>query len=242
MEIPIENLFISNIDLSRIANTPDEKQIQSIVEEKIRHFNTHPLQHELLSIRNPKLEELQMLTPIISQICENLLLENYFAAIALTNMLFEATFKYTLVHLERQPEGSKLDEIFRKSLQQYQNNGLEKNLNKCRQKGYITKEDCIRLKKLGELYRDPFSHANFSHIGEKEGYDDFPLFFINLSNPEEVSQQSVKVSQVPFFSIKRSEIYAENTAFGYFGTIMHFVNLLDEKISLSIKKETTSCG
>lgn len=228
-----EHLFIENVDISRIVCHTDCQDIISYLQNNIETICNHPNLRELLLIRNPKLGELRLLKPLIQQICDSILIGNNFAAVALTNMLFEATFKFFLVYMERTRNES-LDKMFVESLQRYEDKELRQLINYCKSKGYITKDDCKRLTRLSILFRNAFSHASFSHSGEVEGKSQGEMHLMSITTLEHQGVISFDIDSIPFIYMMRCSKYVDSNAFGYFATIMHFVDKFDQMITTSI--------
>ena len=230
-----EHLFL-DVNLHRIANHVSPEDVEHLMQKNVWGICNHPNKKELFAIRTPNLGELRILTPIIQQICDCLLTENNYAVVALTNMLFEATFKFSLVYLERSRDEN-FENLFTSSLQQYEGKNLRDLLKCCKRKGYISKDDWKRLDRLAELFRNPFSHARFSHSGEVDGNTECEMHFFSLSTIEERKVAKFGLENVPFLYMKRCSKYVDANAFGYFATIMYYVNKLDLLISESIEKE-----
>lgn len=233
----MDQLFIKDVNLSRIANPYSQDDINKELEIVLSKFNSSKFQRELLAIRGPKLYGLNILNPIIKQICDNLLIGNNYAAIALTNMLFKAAIKFTLIFLNPDSHAASYDKLFSAAIKQYDDNNLEQNINACKTRGYITKEDCKRLKKLAIVFRNPFSHASFSKkVSEitNDGIMKFGRAPISMIN--EIEFKDVKIADMPDFYMKQLEKYVDVNALGYFCTIMHYIDLFDQKINKLFEK------
>lgn len=233
----MDHLFIKDINLARIANPYSQDDINKELKIVLSKFNNSKFRRELLAIRDPKLYGLNILNPIIKQICDNLLIGNNYAAIALTNILFEAAIKFTLIFLNPDSNAGSYDKIFCVAIKQFDDNNLEQNINACKTRGYITKEDCKRLKELAIVFRNPFSHASFSKkISEitNDGMMKFGRAPIHKIN--EIEFKDVKIADMPDFYMKLLEKYVDANALGYFGTIMHYVNKFDQKINELFEK------
>ena len=233
----MDQLFIKDINLARIANPCSQDDINKELKIVLAKFSNSKFQRELLAIRNPKLYGLNILSPIIKQICDNLLIGNNYAAIALTNMLFEAAIKFTLIFLNPDSHVDSYDKIFSTAIKQYDDNNLERNINACKTRGYITKEDCKRLKELANVFRNHFSHASFSKkVSEitNDGIMKFGRAPISMIN--EIEFKDVKIADMPDFYMKQLEKYVDENALGYFGTIMYYVDMFDQKINYLFEK------
>ena len=230
----MEQLFVKDVNLARIANPYSQEEFEVELKQTLSKFNSAKFQRELLAIRNPNLGELQILSPIIKETCDNLLLDNNFAAIALTNMLFEAMIKFSLIFLNTDYSAGGIDKIHKDAIYKYDDNDLEKNINACKTQGYITKEDAKRLKKLARIFRHRFSHASFSKKISEVTNDGMMKFGLApLENLSQIEWRDVKVADMPLFYMFPLKRYVDMNALGYFGTIMYYV----EKLDLLITKQ-----
>lgn len=228
----MDQLFIKDINLARIANPYSQDDINKELENVLSKFNNAKFQRELLAIRDPKLYGLNILNPFIKQICDNLLTGNNYAAIALTNVLFEAAIKFTLIFLNPDSHAESYDKLFSAAIKQFDDNELEQNINACKTRGYITKEDCKRLKELASVFRNPFSHASFSKKVAEITNDGMMKFGrAPISRINEIEFKDVKIADMPDFYMKQMEKYVDANALGYFCTIMHYVEMFDKKIN-----------
>lgn len=228
----MEQLFIKDINLARIANICSQDDINNELRIVLDKFNNSKFQHELLAIRNPNLYGLNILNPIIKEICDNLLIGNNYAAIALTNILFEATIKFTLIFLNTDPNATSFDKIHSEAIKKFDDNILEQNINACKSRGYIAKEDGKRLTELAKVFRNPFSHASFSKkISDitNDGMMKFGRAPINKLS--EIEFNDVKIADMPIFYMSYLQKYVDINAIGYFGTIMYYVDKFDLMIN-----------
>lgn len=234
----MDQLFIKDINLARIANPCSQDDVNNELEIVLNKFNNAKFQRELLAIRNPNLYGLNILKPIIKQICDNLLIGNNYAAIALTNILFEATIKFTLIFLNTDPNATSFDKIHSEAIKKFDDNILEQNINACKSRGYITKEDGKRLTELAKVFRNPFSHASFSKkISDitNDGMMKFGRAPINKLS--EIEFNDVKIADMPIFYMSYLQKYVDVNALGYFGTIMYYVDKFDLLISEQIENQ-----
>lgn len=231
-----ENLFIEDVNLYRIANQLTSDEVNQLMQKNVWGICNHPNKKELLALRNPQLGELRLLSPIIQQICDSLLMANNYAAVALTNMLFEATIKFFLIFIERS-RNEYFENMFTQPLLQYESKDLRQLLNCCKTKGYITKDDWKRLDRLTEIFRNPFSHAQFSHSGEVDGRTEYEMHWFSVDTMEEKRSAKSELEKMPILYMNRCTMYVDANALGYFATIMYYVDKLDLLISESIEKE-----
>lgn len=233
----MEQLFIKDVNLARIANPCSQDDLNKELRMVLDKFNHSEFQRELLAIRNPNLYGLNILNPIIKQICDNLLIGNSYAAIALTNMLFEATMKFALIFLNPNLNVTSYDKIHSDAIKMFDDNALEQNINACKSRRYISKEDCKRLNELARVFRNPFSHASFSKkISELTNDGMMKFGRAPISNLNEMEFKDVKIADMPIFYMSYLEKYVDKNAMGYFGTIMYYVDKLDLLISKQFDK------
>ncbi len=233
----MEQLFIKDVNLARIANPCSQNDINDELRIILDKFNHSKFQRELLAIRNPNLYGLKILNPIIRQICDNLLIGNNYAAIALTNMLFEATMKFTLIFLNPNLHVASYDKIHSDAIKKFDDNALEQNINACKSRGYINKDDCKRLNELARVFRNPFSHASFSKKISEITNDGMMKFGrAPLSHLDEMEIKDVKIADMPIFYMSYLQKYVDINAMGYFGTIMYYVDKLDLLITKQLDK------
>ena len=233
----MDQLFIKDIDLARIANPCSQDDVNGELNFVIDKFNNCKFQRELLAIRNPNLYGLNILNPIIKQVCDNLLIGNNYAAIALTNMLFEATMKFVLIFLNTDPNATSFDKLHSDAIKKFDDNILEQNINACKSLGYITKEDCKRLNELARVFRNPFSHASFSKKISDITNDGMMKFGrAPIKRLSELEFKDVRIADMPIFYMTQLQKYVDLNAMGYFGTIMHYVDKFDLMITEQIDK------
>ena len=233
----MEQLFIKDVNLARIANPCSQNDINNELRIVLDKFNHSKFQRELLAIRNPNLYGLNILNPIIKQNCDNLLIGNNYAAITLTNMLFEATMKFSLIFLNPNLHVASYDKIHSDAIKKFDDNDLEQNINACRSRGYISKEDCKRLKELARVFRNPFTHASFSKKVSKITNDGMMKFGrAPLSHLDEMEFKDVKIADMPDFYMSYLQKYVDINAMGYFGTIMYYIDKLDLLITKQFDK------
>ena len=233
----MEQLFIKDVNLARIANPCSQDDINKELGMILDKFNHSKFQRELLAIRNPNLYGLNILNPIIKQICDNLLIGNNYAAIALTNLLFEATMKFALIFLNPNLHVTSYDKIHSEAIKKFDDNALEQNINACKSRGYISKEDCKRLNELARVFRNPFSHASFSKKISEITNDGMMIFGrAPISHLDEMEFKEVKIAEMPIFYMSYLQKYVDINAMGYFGTIMYYVDKLDLLISKQFDK------
>ncbi|MBD3581557.1 hypothetical protein [Flavobacterium selenitireducens] len=99
---------------------------------------------------------------IREEICKCILFDLNQAAITLTNHFSEFFMKIMLEYQEvRNNKSNELSVAtkLKESVEKYDNENLEKNINVACSKGIITKEQKLILKRLKDKYRNPYSHS-----------------------------------------------------------------------------------
>jgi hypothetical protein len=185
----------------------------------------------LVFIKYGELHVLNSLKPIIAEICDCLIIRNTQAAITLTNHLFENVLKQALIIWDSQGrtlnDVQQIEKLFEHEVEEYDNRDLEPNINKCKSKGLISKDESNRLKKLKDIYRNSFSHASYSRLFKNASTI---MYSASYKNPTDIKEESVAISKVPFLYLRAQEEFAKQNAFHYFTEIYTFVNDMDEKL------------
>lgn len=105
--------------------------------------------------------------PLVSEIVKCLILELYEAAITLTNHFLESLLKTALINndLGINPiPTEEWDEKFSASSKMYNNNILAKNIDLCLSAKLLTEDEANSHRKIKNLMRNGFSHADPSQI------------------------------------------------------------------------------
>lgn len=223
---------IGNIDLTRIARHMDDAKQAEVLQELLNRVSANKSRYDLFSLYQCELGEMRILHPLIREICTNLLMENYYAAVALTNMLFEATMKFGLIYLKA--DGRTLDDvesfedIHKEEVSNYDDQDLEQNINACKRAGFITKDESKTLKDLSKLFRNNLSHASFSKMasGVKGKF-----YLGRLSDLSHMEEQDMEISNIPIFYMQYLNQFVQHESKWYFYTIMHFVEKFDKMIT-----------
>lgn len=200
----------------------------------------------LVFIKYGELHVLNSLKSIISEICDCLIIGNAQAAVTLTNHLFENALKQVLIIWDSQgrtlDDVQQMEKLFEHEVEEYDNKDLEPNINKCKSKGLISKDQSSRLKKMKDVYRNSFSHASYSKLFKDTSTI---MYSASFQNPTDIKKETVDVSKVPFLYLYAQENFAKTNALNYFTEIYAFVNDMDEKlldlypdIKDFVKKET----
>lgn len=192
---------------------------------------------KLIFIKYGKLNVLNSLKSIISEICDSLIIGNTQAAITLTNHLFENALKQVLITWDSNGRtfDNKLpiDETFKKEVEEYDDKVLYSNIKKCQDRGLITEDDADCLTKLKNTYRNPFSHASYSKLFKNASK---VLYSGNLKNPTEVKEETTDISKVPLLYLLAQEQFANENALSYFLEVYEFIDKMD-KVLLDLYPE-----
>lgn len=228
---------IGDIDLTRITRHMDNEKQTEVLQELLNRISANESRYDLFSLYQCELEEMRLLLPLIREICINLIMENYYADVTLTNMLFEATMKFGLIYLKA--DGRTLDDvesfedIHKEEVSNFDDQDLEKNINACKRVGFITKDEAKTLRDLSKFFRNPLSHASFSKmaLGVKGKF-----FLGRLSDPSHIEERDMEISNIPIFYMQHLNQFVKHESKFYFYTIMHFVEKFDKMISESFHK------
>lgn len=132
---------------------------------------------------------------IREEICKCILFDFNQAAITLTNHFTEFFMKIMLEYQEVRNNVSQdinLATKLKESVEKYDDENLEKNINTACTKGIITKEQKKILKKLKDKYRNPYSHSIKTRIFEDETLKGF-----EISNETGFNKKETKISDSP---------------------------------------------
>lgn len=229
---------IGDIDLTRISQHMDDEKQAEVLQELVNRVSHNKSRYDLFSLYHCKLGEMRLLQPLIKEICVNLLMENFYAAATLTNMLFEATMKFALIYMNTNgrtlADVQSIEDIHKQEVADFDDQDLEQNINACKREGFITKEESKTLKDLNKQFRNPLSHGSFSKLASGiKGK--FCLF--NISNSEVVQEQDMEISHIPIFYMQYLNQFVNQESQFYFYTIMYFVDKFDKMIADSFKSK-----
>lgn len=132
---------------------------------------------------------------IREKICKCILFDLNQAAITLTNHFTEFFMKIMLEYQEARNNMSQdinLATKLKESVEKYDDENLEKNINIACTKGIITKEQKKILKKLKDKYRNPYSHSIKTRI-----FGDETLKGFEISNETGFNKIETKISDSP---------------------------------------------
>lgn len=227
-------MFDLSYSLRMVSEEDIKKQLDELSKRMVLDDNTRLL----MCIKNARLHVLSHLMSIIAEICDCLILKCNQAAITLTNHLFENVLKQTLIIWDSQgrcfSNNQLIEDTFKEEVEKYDDNNIEPNINLCKSKGIITKEESNQLKELKKKFRDPFSHASYTKLF---GNAQMPVWRTSLSNPNSVKEEKVNISMVPLLNTFAQVEFAKTNAAKYFLEIYTLINDLDEKL-LDLYPET----
>lgn len=157
-----------NFNLKYSVKGFSDAKVAEYLEELRNRIVTNDYTRSLIFIKYGKLNVLNGLKSIISEICNCLIIGNTQAAITLTNHLFENSLKQTLIIWDSQgrqfDDSKRIDETFKNEVETYDDKDIEPNINNCKRKGLITKDEAKRLIELKNIYRNSFSHASYTKL------------------------------------------------------------------------------
>ena len=167
-----------------------------------------------VKLEKVKQEQLFALKPLkfaVNEICNCLIAKNEVAAFTLTNYLFEASLKLTLIYWE---SGGKLienindfEDLYRKETKKYLAKDIFKIIGSAKRSKMITEKESEELLFFLHHYRDPFSHAsNNSEINE------IKILSFDIS----MNSRKITVNGNPTLYFDYQERYMRNIAHQYF--------------------------
>ena len=175
-----------------------------------------------------KQEQLLALKPLkfaVNEICNCLIAKHEVAAFTLTNYLFEASLKLTLISWE---SGGKLIEnindfesLYRNGTKKYLAKDVYKAIGSAKRSEIITEEEGKELLFFLHHYRDPFSHAsNNSEINESKV----------ISFDDSMINKTITVNGNPLLYFNYQERYMRNSAHRYFFKLYSYIKKWDGMI------------
>ena len=180
---------------------------------------------ELEKVKQEQLFALKPLKFAVNEICNCLIAKHEVAAFTLTNYLFEASLKLTLIYWE---SGGKLIEnindfegLYRKGTKKYLAKDVYKAIGSAKRSEIITEEEGKELLFFLHHYRDPFSHAsNNSEINESKV----------ISFDDSMINKTITVNGNPLLYFNYQERYMRNSAHRYFFKLYSYIKKWDGMI------------
>lgn len=220
-----------NINLKYSVKAFSEIEVIEHLNELKKRIIFNDCTKKLIFIKYGKLNVLNSLKSIISEICDSLIIGNAQAAITLTNHLFENSLKQTLIIWDSQgrqfDDSKRIDETFKNEVETYDDKDIEPNINNCKRKGLITKDEAKRLIELKNIYRNSFSHASYSKLFKNAS---MVLYSGNLKNPTEVKEETANISKVPLLYLLAQKQFANENALSYFLEVYEFIDKMDKML------------
>lgn len=220
-----------NFNLKYSVKGFSDAKVAEYLEELRNRIVTNDYTRSLIFIKYGKLNVLNGLKSIISEICNCLIIGNTQAAITLTNHLFENSLKQTLIIWDSQgrqfDDSKRIDENFKNEVETYDDKDIEPNINNCKRKGLITKDEAKRLIELKNIYRNSFSHASYTKLFKDASA---VMYSGSLKNPTEVKEETTDISKVPFLYLLAQEKFANKNALSYFLEVYEFIDKMDKKL------------
>lgn len=226
------------ISLKYSVKVLSDTKVTEYLEELKNRIVDNDYTRPLIFIKYGKLNVLNGLKSIISEICNCLIIGNMQAAITLTNHLFENSLKQTLIIWDSQGRQfdnfKRIDETFKYEVETYDDKDIEPNINNCKRKGLITKDEAKRLIELKNIYRNSFSHASYKKLFKDASA---VIYSGSLKDLTEVKEEITDISKVPFLYLLGQEQFAKYNALNYFLEIYEFIDKMDNKL-LDLYPET----
>ena len=210
---------------------------QNIIDAALDNARSNVISDEnvlqlLTNLKLKKLSILKMLYPIINEICECLYLNHRYAALTLTNYLFEAMAKMSLILYYGKDkvlvEKRNFEDAFKDEIEKFKNSNLHNNLELLCKIDLLSKVERDRLIDLKELYRNPFSHSSdnmyIKNASKKIAIGD-------LKDPEhKVEYKQIGVMSMPEFFVEAGLEFMKKWGVSYFCEIHSYLVLLDGRL------------
>lgn len=195
---------------------------------------------QCLSIKKCNLSVLNTLKCIVSEICDCLIIDANQAAITLTNNLLENLLKQSLIMWDSKGKELKglglLDTTFENEIREHGDSNLEPNINKCKSKGIISKNEAEQLKSFKVDYRNSFSHASVPNLLEGETVQ-IRRKLINISELSLSTIENVDISKMPDVRGELQQFFSNDNALRYFIEVHNYVNEIDHRLLFHLYPE-----
>ena len=177
-------------------------------------------------IKQKQLVSLKPIKFVVNEVCDCLVKKQEVAAFTLTNYLFEASLKTTLIYWE---SGGKLIEdlkdfenLYRKGTKKYLGKDLFKVIEAAKRSKLLTSKEGESLQFFLNHFRDPFSHAsNNAEINSS----------MIVSFDESMSFRKISVSGNPILYYDYQERYMRGMAYHYFMMLYSYIQKWDKMIN-----------
>ncbi|MBQ9671224.1 MAG: hypothetical protein IJV34_00040 [Prevotella sp.] len=220
-----------------IFNVKGKKLEKSIIEEAINASMSKVIKNEtilqlLTNLKLKSLSHLKMLHPIVVEICECLYLGHNYAALTLTNYLFESMCKMSLILYFGKDkvfvEFNDFEKSYKDDIAEFSDKVLHNNIEKLCAIGMINQWEKDRLLDLKDLYRNPFSHSSdndYTKNAQKE------VWSVDFGNPKfEEQHKIVGVDSNPYFLMETRLSFMKENAIPYFCEIHNYLMALDKRL------------
>lgn len=214
-----------------------KKLEQSVIEEAVKAANSQKVKNEnvlmlLTNLKLKRLSHLKMLHPIVVEICNCLYLSHNYAALTLTNYLFESMCKMALIlHFGKDKvfvELKESDESYKEDIAQFGEKVLHNNIEKLFSIGILDQRERDRLLDLKDLFRNPFSHFS-DNIYTKNALKE--VWSVDLADPTLKEEHIiVGVDSNPEFLVEARLVFMNRMALPYFCEIHNFLTEFDKRL------------
>lgn len=210
---------------------------QNVIEEAIANAKARVVKDEnvlqlITNLKLKKLSLLKMLHPIVNEICDCLYLNHKYAALTLTNYLFEAMVKMSLILYHGKDNvlvgNHNFEDAFKEEIQKYNKGKLHANLELLFKDRLISENEKERLLDLKDLFRNPFSHSSDNDYIEGTTTD---IIIGDFNDPEhKVEYKRIGVNSIPELLVQTRLEFMRKTCLAYFCEVHTFLTLLDERL------------
>lgn len=215
-----------------------QHQTTEIIQRIIDSMNNNCQIKELLAITCYPLRILTPLSPIISQICNCLLIDAHISAITTTNFLLERTLKLALIikagNGKTYTGNGKIENIFKKETLAFDKLDLSETITIASERKLITPEKKAELNKYRKEFRNAFSHAEYTKVFKDAKIQ---ATIGHLSSPNVTKTEMVSIASTPLFQGPAISVFCKQYAFPYFSNVFELICLLDKDLYLLYKKQ-----
>ena len=207
------------------------QQATEIIQKIIDSMNENCHTKEILAISCYPLKILNSLSPIISQICNCLLIDAHISVITTTNFLLERTLKLALIindgNGKTYSENGKIENVFKKETIKFDKLDLSETIKTACEHKLITPEKEVELNKYRKNFRNAFSHAEYTRVfkGTK-----IQAVIGHLSSPNITQTEMVSIASTPLFQGPAISAFCKKNAFPYFTSVFELICLLDKNL------------
>lgn len=208
-----------------------QQQTTEIIQKVIDSMNRNCRMKEIPAILCYPLKILTPLSPIISQICNCLLIDAHIPVITTTNFLLERTLKLALIinagNGKTYSGDGKIENTFKKETRTYDNLDLSKTIEIARERKLITPEKEVELNKYRNNFRNAFSHAEYTKVFKNA---EIQATIGNLGSPHVTKIEMVNIASTPLFQGPAIRAFCKKNAFPYFSSVFELICMLDKDL------------